>query len=125
MNIYHLWVKEYSDVSWIGFSILFIISILPMLIKKIRNWPVMYLQGYNFLFNFLIVSMLQPARNPPIGSGDTNFIFAFFLAFGIGYSLLYFRKEEKTPLDRNLSVLSFFIFLLMIIILITSQLKYF
>jgi len=120
MNIYNLWIKEYAGVSWISFLILFIIAIFPMVIKQFRNLSIFYHQAYNLFFNFIVASQFSGTA---MHSGDTNFAIAFFYAFGIGYSLLYLRKEDKKPLDRNFSILSFIFFSGLIIFTIINQLK--
>ena len=124
MHIYHLWLKEYTDVYWTEFIILFIISSLPMFIRKMQ-YSILFLQVYNLWVNLIIPSFLQPCTNPPLGHGNDNFITAFFLSFGIGYALLYFRKERKTKTDGVVSIISLILFSGIIFLVIVKNIKYF
>ena len=121
MHIYHLWLKEYTDVSWTGGIILFIIASLPMFIKKMGESSIIFLQAYYLLVNFIIPSFLQPTAI----TGSDNFITAYFLSFGIGYSLLYFRKERKTKTDGVGSITSLILFSGLTFLLINKNIKYF
>jgi hypothetical protein len=115
-------MKEYTDVSWIGFAILFIIASLPMFIKPMRESSIFFLQVYNLLINFIIPGLLQPTCGGR--AGNSNFIFAFFLSFGIGYSLLYFRKEKKDETDRVFSIISLILFSGITFLIIVQNIKY-
>lgn len=116
MTTFELFQKEYAEVTWWWFLFTFIISAIPMIIKKYRNSPASELQAYNILINGVLGSMSFPSFF--FRSGNYNFFIAFIIAFGIGYSLLYFRKENKTENDMVVSVISFFFYFLLSIFLI-------
>jgi hypothetical protein len=122
MYIYHLWIKEYTNVWWTGFLILFIISSLPIVIKKFRDQYVFYHQAYNVFFNFIIASQFSGTGQ---GTGNDIFAIAFFIAFGIGYSILFFRKENKDSIDKILSIFSFIFYMCIFIRIISSQINRF
>ncbi|MCF6298140.1 MAG: hypothetical protein L3J08_09205, partial [Flavobacteriaceae bacterium] len=59
-------------------------------------------------------------------TGNQIFTLVFFIAFGIGYSILFFRKENKdSSIEIFLSVFSFIFYMCIFIAIICSQIKRF
>ena len=98
-HVFHEMIEAYSCVYWPSFIIIFIVASLPMLINGFKEKSIFIHQGYNLLINFIIAGMLMPVRNPPYWCADDNLLEAMFIAFGIGYSLLHFRKKVKTRIE--------------------------
>jgi len=121
--LYHLWIKEYADVSWIGFLILFIISILPIVIAKFREKSVFYHQAYNLFFNLVVPVFFSGTSYSLTGNG--SFRTAFFIAFGIGYSILIFRKKRKDLFEILISAISLIAYLSLFIFIVIGQMDNF
>ena len=123
MYLYHLCLKEYAGVWWTGFLILFFISSLPIVIMKFREKSVFYHQAYNLLFNIIVPFFFSTTAH--YRTGNENFVTAFFIAFGIGYSILIFRKKKRDLFEKLLSTVFFIFYFCLFAFIIHGNMKYF
>ncbi|HBC88435.1 MAG TPA: hypothetical protein DCZ94_15915 [Lentisphaeria bacterium] len=122
----NIWLKEYADVPWAGLLVLFVIASLPFFIKGLSKSSIFTLQGYNLLVSIVIPAILRPTT--ALSLGIDNFMTAFFLAFGIGYSLLCIRKEKANRAedwDSTFSIISLIFFLGLTFLIVLNNLKFF
>lgn len=95
-------LHEYAGTNWIGWLIIVCILSVPFFWEEagIRA-PVLYLQVLNFFFALFCGSFFGSEGNGAMG-------LAVWIGFGIGYSLLAFRKPSGFERIAGVVLLLFF-----------------
>jgi hypothetical protein len=118
MSIIDLAVKEYADLNWIKFLIVFVVLSVPFLVPLLRRIPVIYLE----LFNLLVFILSFPKYLSHNLASDFHFYPIIFSAFGLGYAIMALRKKKKRRVETGIAIFFTVIFLTLIGGLLYSQL---
>ncbi len=86
--------KEYGDVYWLGWAIIWALTALPFVWEKATDQPLWRHQVGNWVLNYFIGKTLSGSRG---WLGDSGHVIAIasVTGFGIGYAILAIHRKRN------------------------------